>query len=162
MRYSMNSSLCFHFNLFLLSEFSIISWVTSFGISKLLHPPNLQPNTRIYKISHNISSRLSEKPHPATILLKLSTPFKKNVTTKTRQYGYYLLPVRTLQLNLHKRNSLLLPFPLPLAVILFLGIWAVNSSCTLLLASCLTTVPVIRPTKFVIPTAGFIPPQTGS
>ena len=48
-------------------------------------------------------------PHSATTLSKNSTPFMKNVTTKTRQDGNSFLPVTTPQLTLHKQNSLLPP-----------------------------------------------------
>ena len=68
---------------------------TSFSISGILHPPTLQPNTGLYKMSHTYS-RLSEKPHPATTLSKLFPPFTKIVTTNNRQYGNSLLPVTTL------------------------------------------------------------------
>ena len=52
----------------------------------------------------HISSKLSETPHPDTTLLKLSTPFTKNVTTNARQDGNSLLPVTTDQFTLHERN----------------------------------------------------------
>ena len=126
----------------------------------MLHPPTLQTNTIIYKMSH-ISSRLSETPHPATNLLKLSTPFRKNVTTKTRKDRHSLLTVRTTQLTLHKCKSLLPPLPLPMYIMLFPDPWTADSPWPLLLASCLPTVLDICPTKFVIFMAGFIPPRPG-
>ena len=73
-----------------------------------------------------------------------------------------LLAVTTTQSTLHKRNCLLIPLPLSLASMLFPAPRKLDISQPLLLASCLTTVLVIRPTQFVIPMAVFIPPQPGS
>ena len=161
MRSSINFSLCFHLNPELLLYFSRASWATSCSISGMLHPNTLQSNTRLYKIPH-ISSKISETPHPATTLLKLPTNFMINLTTKTRQYGNFFLSITTPLLTLHKRNSLLIPLPPPLARMLFPGPWKAYVSHPLLLASWLKKVPVRRPKTFLIPMAGFIPPQPGS
>ena len=110
----------------------------------------------------HISSRQSKTLHPATNLSKLYTYFKKNVTTKTRHDRHSLLFVTTPQLVLLKRNYLLLPLPLPLSIMLFPNTWTADTYHPLFLASCLTTVLVRHPTKFVIPLAEFIPPLLGS
>ena len=139
------SSLCLYLNPVFLPDSRRASWATSFSISNMLHPHTLQPNTRIYKIPH-ISYRLSEKPNQATSLLKVYTPFTKNVTTKTRQGGHYLLTVTNPLLNRYMRNYLPHPLPLALSSMLLLAPHATKSSRPSLLTSCLPTVPVIRPT----------------
>ena len=126
----------FHLNLVLLPNFIIASCKTSFIISEMLHPPTLQPNTRLYKMP-NIFSRVSKKPHPATTLSKMSIPFTKNVTINTRQDRNSFLPVTTDQLNLHKWNATHLPLPLPLISMLFPDTWMSDTFWPLLLTSCL-------------------------
>ena len=115
MRYYINSYLCFHLNPVLLPNFRRSLLSTSYSISELLQPLTLQPNTSLNKMP-NISSRLSDKPHPYTTLSKLSTPFTKNVTTNDRQDGHYLMPVTIDQLTLHERNT---PSPLPCPICCF-------------------------------------------
>ena len=148
MRSSINSSLWFHFNPDLLPYFIRTSQATSWDISELLHPPSLQQNTRLSNMPH-ISSSLSETLHPATTLSKLSTPFTKNVSTKTKQNGHSLLPVTNPWLTLNKQNFILLPLPLhlPLVSMMFQDPRTVGASLLLLLTSCLTTVSVRYPTN---------------
>ena len=110
----------------------------------------------------HISSKLFKNPHIPTTLLKLPTPFNKNATMNTIKDNHSFLPVKTPQLTIHKQNSLLLSLPLTLTSILFPDTYTAYASRPLLFASCLTTVPVICPTKFLIHMARFIPPQPGS
>ena len=124
MQSSVNSSICFYLNPYLFPYFIRISWATSYSIFELLHPPTLQPNTRLSNIPH-ISSRISKMPHPATNLSKMSNLFTSNITTKTIQAGYSFLPVTSPQLTLHNCNSLFIPLPCPWPVTCFqiLGRW---------------------------------------
>ena len=88
----------------------------------------------------------------------------KNGTKNTIQDRHFLLLVTNPQLTLHKWNYLLIMLPLPLQVksMLFPAPQTVGTYHSLLLALCLKTVPVIFPTEFIMPMAGFIPPWPGS
>ena len=144
---SVNSNLWFHLNSVLLPIFRIASGMTSWSLSNLLHPPTLQPHTRIYKMTH-ISFSLSEKPHPDTYSSKLSTPLTKNVTTRTRQDDHYFLPVKTDMFTLHHKNYLLLPLNISPALesMLFMTPWTENAYRPLWLTSCLAKVLTRCPT----------------
>ena len=88
----------------------------------------------------------------------------KNGTKNTIQDRHFLLLVTNPQLTLHKWNYLLIMLPLPLQVksMLFPAPQTVGTYHSLLLALCLTTVPVIFSIEFIMPMAGFIPPWPGS